>query len=404
MSTSAAKHEFDPHKFWTEAFTFWPYKLEQQVANRWWVLIALPVGAAGILTVGYRLFSRQMPAPMGVGYLASLCIALTACGVLFQSWEARLRDAFGRLYSRGLVDGTLLADYQIFSEQCQQLYHSRLRWIPISLCVAFTVLVNAIVGLYIVGGVLPSSITDVLPGGLLDLIPELSAPSGVPPRVFLIGFGVTMGPGVLAWSYAVGAVAWCFIASGYAIWQLPSVVRLRVRYAHPDRCGGLRDFGDCCLGTVYPVLVGVLLLALWSAPALLPWMVGTADHSLARTYGHLMLIVSRVTTAAVLATGLTALAALWPMHREMSDQRRTYSDAYSALVDEEARAALVGGLPTKARAEDFAAAEAFSPQALKMGDWPVDWVSLAKYVAAIVGALATFNQNVLTVVAKALGW
>jgi hypothetical protein len=95
------------------------------------------------------------------------------------------------------------------------------------------------------------------------------------------------------------------------------------------------------------------------------------------------------------------------MHREMSKQRRTYSDSYSALVDEEARAALVGGLPTKAAAEDFAASETFSPQALKMGDWPVDWVSLAKYVAAIVGALATFNQsiqNMLTVVAKALGW
>ncbi len=236
--TSPADEVSDVRSFW-ETVELWPMRYERWCADRWPYLILVPYFLLAIYGFAFVVLERRIPSDLSGSYeVSSLGIALLVSGAFFKRWEPQFRDALGSLYARGSVEDTPPAHYLEFSKEQASWFSSPWRLLPILSCVAFTFAVNWIVGI------------EMLRGSTFNA-----------PRSYLVLFGATMTVTLCAWSYAVGAVAWCFCVAARTLWSLSGRgVRLRVFFGHPDNCGGLRPLGDASLGMTYPLLVGCVLL------------------------------------------------------------------------------------------------------------------------------------------------
>jgi hypothetical protein len=76
-------------------------------------------------------------------------------------------------------------------------------------------------------------------------------------RLVALGFFV-------AFSYAVGAVAWSLVSAARWIAALSRDQSLRIQPGHSDGCCGLRAIGNCCLQSAVPLLIGMVLCLIWS--------------------------------------------------------------------------------------------------------------------------------------------
>jgi hypothetical protein len=278
------------------------------------------------------------------------------------------------------VEDTPPTRYLEFSKEQASRFSSPWRLVPILSCVAFTFAVNSIVGI------------ELLSGSTFN-----------PPRPYLVLFAATMTVTLCAWSYAVGAVAWCFCVAARTLWCLSGRgVRLRVLFGHPDNCGGLRPLGDASLGMTYPLLVGCVLLTTWALPGVFPFGLSSSANKFVQHYLTLFVPATRVALVAVV--GLTAalfVGPLWKIHCRMAAVRGEYEHEYGRRLDQVLRSGGVTLLSAsdsdvKEAAERLRALESLSPESLRLSDWPIDGRMVAKYVATPMATLITsFGKDIV---------
>ena len=385
--TLPAAEARDVRSFW-ETVEFWPTRYERWFADRWPYLILVPFLLLTIYGFTFIVLTRLTPPELRVSYdvsrgvvlIVSLGVALLVSGAFFKMWEQTFRDALGSLYARGSVQDTPPADYLEFSEEQASWFSSPWRLLPILSCVAFTFAVNWIVGI------------EVLTGSTFRA-----------PRALLVVSGATMTIVVCAWSYAVGAVAWCFCVAARTLWFLPDRgVRLRVFFGHPDNCGGLRPLGDASLGMTYPLLVGCVLLAMWALPDVVPFRISSSPNEFGQRYFSLLVPAARFALVAVIS--LTAglfFGPLWKIHRHMAAVRLEYENEYARRFDQLMRTSSATVLnasdsDVKQGAERLRYLQNMSPESLRLSDWPIDGRMVAKYVVTpIATLLSLFGKDIV---------
>jgi hypothetical protein len=377
--TSPAAEASDVRSFW-DTVEFWPTRYERWCADRWPYLIIVPFVLVAIYGFAFVALERRVPAEEGLGYPVSLGVALLVSGAFFKMWEQTFRDALGSLYARGSVEDTPPADYLEFSREQASWFSSPWRLLPILSCVGFSFAVNWIVGI------------EVLTGSTFHA-----------PRTWLVVVGTTMTIAVCAWSYAVGAVAWCFCVAARTLWSLSGRgVRLRVFFGHPDNCGGLRPLGDASLGMTYPLLVGCVLLAMWALPGVVPLGISSSQNEFVERYFRLLVPAARVALVAVI--GLTAalfFGPLWKIHDRMAAVRREYENEYARRLDQLMRTSSATALnasdsDVKQAAERLTYLQNLSPESLRLSDWPIDRRMVAKYVVTpIATLLSLFGKDIV---------
>ena len=378
--TSPATEESDVRSFW-ETVELWPTRFERWCADRWPYLILVPYLLLAIYGFAFVVLERRIPSDLSGSYeVSSLGIALLVSGAFFKSWEPKFRDALGSLYARGSVEDTPPAHYLEFSKEHASWFSSPWRLLPILSCVAFTFAVNWIVGI------------EILSGSTFKA-----------PRSYLVLFGATMTVTLCAWSYAVGAVAWCFCVAARTLWSLSGRgVRLRVFFGHPDNCGGLRPLGDASLGMTYPLLVGCVLLATWALPGVFPFGLSSSPNEFVQHYVRLFVPATRVALVAVI--GLTAalfFGPLWKIHCRMAAVHGEYENEYGRRLDQLLRSSSVTVLnasdsDVKQAAERLSVLQSLSPESLRLSDWPIDGRMVAKYVVTPIATLITsFGKDIV---------
>jgi hypothetical protein len=363
--------------FWRDA-RLWPLGYERWVALRWPLLLLAPAAMLALALLK-SVVQRRNLSVLGAGYVGSLGVALVVSAVFFQAWERTLRDALGNLYARGSVGTTSPAVYLRFSRTAASWFCSPYRYFPIGACVIFTFWVNWKVGLYALGH------TEVL------------------------DVGVVMGVALSMWSYAVGAVAWCFGVSTRILWRLPKEVDLCVQFGHPDHCGGLQPLGNCSLKMTYPLLVGCVLLSLWGLSSLVPlWRAGTSTPLFTQWTVRFLPAVRGATVALIAVTTVLFVGSLWTIHRRMQAQRRDYERTYARLRDQHIRACLTlaqsqdDGL-LKPATERLTLLEKLAPTSIGLSGWPLDRTMITTYaVAPALALLSSFKKELLTAIAGAL--
>jgi hypothetical protein len=278
------------------------------------------------------------------------------------------------------VEGTPPDHYLEFSKEQASWFSSPWRLLPILSCVAFTFAVNSMVAL------------EMWNGSDFNV-----------PRPYLLVFGAAMTVTLCAWSYAVGAVAWCFYVAARTLWSLSGRgVCLRVIFGHPDNCGGLRPLGDASLGMTYPLLVGCVLLTTWALPGVFPFGLSSSSKLFVQRYVEFFVPAARVALVAVI--GLTAalfFGPLWKIHCRMAAVRREYENEYGRRLDQVLRSSGVAVLSAsdshvQHAAERLSVLQSLSPDSLKLSDWPIDGRMAAKYVVTPIATLITsFGKDIV---------
>jgi hypothetical protein len=376
--------------FW-DTVEFWPTRYERWFADRWPSLVLIPFLLLAIYGFAFVVLERVAPSELRVSYeesvgavlLGSLGVALFISGAFFKIWEHAFRNALGGLYARGSVEDTPPAHYLEFSKEQTSWFSSRWRLLPILSCVFFSFAVNSVVGV------------EMLMGSTFHVA-----------RPWLVVFAATMTVVLCAWSYAVGAVAWCFCVAARTLWSLPTRgLRLRVFFGHPDHCGGLRPLGDASLGMTYPLLVGCVLLAIWALPGVVSLVTSSSPSDFGQRYFGLLVAAVRVALVAII--GLTAVlffGPLWKIHRRMVAVRQEYESEYARRLDQLLRTCSTAVLKAsdsdvKQAAERVAYLQKLSPESLRLSDWPIDSRMVAKYVVTpIATLLSLFGKDIVGLV------
>jgi hypothetical protein len=374
----------EARRFW-DSVPLWPFAYERTIARSWVLLLAVPYGLISVYAAAFLAVERRSPPALGVGYLLTLGFALFLSGCFFRSWERTFRAALGELYVRGCVEETPVARYLAFSRDMSAAFRSRWRVAPILLCIGFTFAVNWIVGI------------EVLKGQAFNV-----------PRPLLVAFGATMTVTFCAWSYAVGAVAWCLGVAARILWRLPAAVSLRIQFGHPDHCGGLRPLGSCALELTYPLLVGCALLTLWGSSRAIPLIYWTT-HPFGNRYVDLLVPAARGAAVVCFALVTTLfVASMWTVHRRMAELRDAYELEYGQLRDTIVRSSIQAAISppdhAKPAADQLSLMEKLSPEVLDVTAWPLDRRMVAKYAATpVVALISSFGKDLAAMLRATLG-
>jgi hypothetical protein len=378
MGRSQEGQEYlEVENFWNKC-PLWPLAYERWFAKRWLVLVLLPYAVIGLYTI-HAIRRGSHPFALGVGYLISLGLGLLASGLFFERWEQTLRTALGSLHRRGCAGRTTPTQYLRFSEVVARRFGSRWRLVPILTCVAFSAVVNWKVGIQIL----------------------VQRQYMVVAMIMVVALG--------AWSYAVGAVIWAFATATWILWRLPEAVELRIQLGHPDRCCGLKLLGDCALKMTYPLLVGCVLLTVWSMRGLIPLLSYGSNEVVRKEWIEVLLLATKAAGCGCIAlTTVVLVGSLWKIHSTMHSFRLTYEEQYAALRDAQMRSCLAiagtadNGL-SKPATERLALLDKLSPDAAGLTDWPLDGSMMTRYAATpVLALLSSFRKEILELLQGAL--
>ncbi len=373
--TSPTAEATDVRSFW-DTVEFWPTRYERWFADRWPYLILVPFFLLTMYGFAFVVIEGPTPSELVVSYKIAWCrvTRVSWCRLIhersvLQNVGTHVPRRMGSLDTRGSVDDTPPAHYLEFSKDQTSRFSSPWRFLPILSCVAFSFAVNSIVGI------------ELLRGSTFHT-----------ERPWLVVFTATMTVALCAWSYAVGAVAWCFCVAAQTLWSLSSNgVRLRVFFGHPDNCGGLRPLGDASLGMTYPLLVGCVLLTIWALPDVVSLGISSSPSEIRefvqQWYFGLLVPAARVALVAII--GLTAalfFGPLWKIHRRMAAVRREYENEYARQLDQLMRANSATVLnasdsDVKQASERLRYLQNLSPESLRLSDWPIDSRMVATYLS-----------------------
>jgi hypothetical protein len=355
---------------------FWPTSLEEATARLWPVLLIAPLVIE--ITLAWWINGKtgtRWRYDFGTWYqldpvLISLVCALALSAVCFRNWMTSVQRLFPSLYKQGSLGGPTDATFAQFrrsAETYQDWLHHPIRYALIGLVLLFT------------------SVAMVRFNALSDAVEAhfgAGRSTAADWAFTVLSFGVVAT--MLLWSYAVGAAAWCLIVTGVYVSRLPATFPMRIKLGHPDKCGGLRGLGSCCLGIATPILIGVGLLGLWIVLA------GTASWSVIA----LTTFKSTVELAliAIIPIAIVAfLAPLWSIHTFMSRQREALIGELGRDLDDALRriknaSATASDADLKSFSDRATALKQLDPDVVGMREWPFDTQLLVKFAATPVAS------------------
>jgi hypothetical protein len=298
---------------------------------------------------------------LSVGFVASLLVACVLGAVAFAVWESTFRQTFGNALEDGLVrnDPDSVAEYMTLSEDISNIMASPWRYLLWLTIVSFVAFVNR--------------------GPLIAVIHYLRNVDPIARETFLEDISILSVQFLM--KYVGAAISWALISSAIWMSRFSKSYCLQLQPGHSDNCCGLADVGLCSLQSAVPLLVGMLLLFLWSYGDRVRWFASHVNMdflAFVRTYVFALLLALFALVCALVFLPLVSL------HRRMRDYKRGRDKEYSELIRtqcELSRDALAnGGEPAiKYLAERLKVVQIFDPVTLKLSTWPFDRIALITY-------------------------
>ena len=296
------------------AISLWPLRLERWTGERWYLLVGVPLlvwGVSGGLVV-LSAIHYKTKVVWFLAYAGVLGFGLGASGLAFRLWYRRFIDTFP-----AMVRGRSLRSVAVSTDECfrqltsdyQRYLHSRWRYLMVCVVVAST------------SGTLFVMVDARSLWAWFRLLLVYATRNALTVEFYASPLlAVSQIVVFVLWSYAVAAAAWVLSASGYLLWRLPKYFDLHVVVSHPDRCGGLRAIGSCCLGIAYPLAIGLIVLCVWAI------------------LGSHATLIRRVSVVAALlfVIPMTITAFFWPLwqvHRALTVKRDAYAMTYAAALE-----------------------------------------------------------------------
>jgi hypothetical protein len=370
LTSGAIPGTEDLKRFWQEV-PFFGSRVEEFLSRYWYFLLLVPCGA--LIVWGFWL-DKTYSTPHSFAsittmlrnpYVGSLYVALFLSAIAFSVWRSTIRNTFSTAFDSGIVSSTAegIRDFRPASIRFSQLMCSPRRFLPIA------------------ATVLPTMVLAALP--LLSAIKE----NGSPLDLFLdIVMFISLG----VFSYAVGAVAWCFISAAVWIASLSRDKILQIQPGHSDSCCGLERVGNCCLQSALPLVIGMLLCLLWS----------NSDHAPGfRHYqneGWVSFIIPVSEGLLIVIFGLACALVFLPvrgLHAQLTAyKQRREREFTGALETELSRVDECLAAEDQTRVENLSdrikLVQMLDPVKLKLATWPFNSASLLKYGVTPLASLA----------------
>jgi hypothetical protein len=366
LTSSAVPDTENLKRFWQEV-PFFGSQIEEYLSRFWYVLLLVPCVA--LIVCGFwldkdqsiRYSLRSVTIVLRDPYLSSLLVALFLSAIAFSIWRSTIRQTFSTAFETGIISDTpeSIQNFLSVSSRFRGLVRSPLRFIPIVGMIVATLIANE---------------------WAVKQIPVLSSPDLVLNIMMLIF--------IAAFSYAVGAVAWCFVSTARWIASLSRQGMLRIQPGHSDGCCGLQGVGNCCLQSAVPLLIGMVLCLIWGNSRNLPTF--NRFEFLSRTivpFASILLVVLFALACALVFLPVQGLHARLKAHRQAREREFTGAlETELSRVDE----ALAAEDHTRVRnlADRIKLVQMLDPVKLKLATWPFNSASLLKYGVTPLASLA----------------
>ena len=381
-----------PIEFWNR-FRFFPLRFDEYSFNHWYIYV-IGFYFIGLLTDilwdirqgflccsdGFYYFGPAFNFSLSEGELTHWPFILWSMGLFlialpFNRWRASIPSIFQMLLNKRHISSVSQAsdisqDYKQFLEEYQRALLSNKRYILIGVSVIIPLIV-------------------ILIWWKTYGIPDLAYMSKDPLLLAIEWSRSVLFGGIfdLLLAYFFGVGAWMMYITGFYIRNLTIKFDLTIQPGHPDNCGGLRLFGDFCLGIALPVLMGAVLLGLYS--------IGNIFHVIPfwTSAVNVGLIVFVLPLAAV-----AFFVPLWNIHLKMIKKRRMYEDEFAGRfmkLEEKIHTSLDKGELDNAKSakEEIEILQILHPNKIGYPVWPFDSGILFKFlIPQIVAVLILVVQ------------
>jgi hypothetical protein len=343
---------------------FFPTRLERALARIWPItalLIFSPLVVVPLFKSGsVREHLADTIAIFQGGFISTLFGACVLGTLAVVYWQRSMRSTFGTAVEAGFVrdDEECLIAYSKLSAELPRLMGSYWRyvlWLALLIVVA---LANQ-------GPLLQA----------VDMIRSKSEDS------FLFCENVSILSTLFLLSYSGGVVLWSLLASAIWMSRFSKSSCLQLQPGHSDNCCGLSDVGLSSLHSVIPLLVGMVLLALWAFGANFLWFLNSVN-------GDFLHFIQKYIFGLLLFLFVLAIAQVFlpvsTLHLNMLKVKRDQDREYSSLMMEQLDRTR-GALPTgedaqiKSLSDRLKLVQSFDPVALKLSTWPFDRAVLVTY-------------------------
>ena len=304
------------------------------------------------------------------GFVSTLFGACVIGSVALAYWQNSMRSTFGAAADAGFVrdDDECLNAYSELSEELPRLMGCYWRY------------VLGLALLLVAGFATQAPLRQTV-----DLIrskqqdtPAFSADISVESILFIL-------------CYFGGIVLWSLFASAIWVSRLSKSSCLQLQPGHSDNCCGLGAVGLSLLHSIIPLLVGMVLLALWAFGANFHWFLNAVNPEFLPfvqkfIFGLLLFLLALAIAQVFLPVNT--------LHRKLQEVKRDQDREYSNLMRgqlDQTRRALPDGEDARIEllAERLKLVQSFDPVALKLSTWPFDRAVLVTYGITPVLTLLT---------------
>jgi len=302
--TNSTKSQSDFTAFWKQ-FQLLPWKWANVITSNPVYLVSSALYGYVVLGV-LTYFSNPWVMPISLEdqplklypSLHFFLIGWMLVVILMIRWRHTIPQFFQWSYDSGRIrarQGNLVEEYSQYLHEYQR--GLRNKYIPLTLS---ALLVAMLVSLLQKTNAIPFILDNYTPAAAVFLI---------------IGTCVS-----LFWVVMIGLFSWVLYVTAMYIGKLTQRFDLEIQASHPDRCGGLKPFGDFCLGAAVPIIVGGLALV---AVSILRLDFYSALSRIATTF--IFVVVGPL-------TALTVFMSLWSVHIKMSEHRKAYADGFAEQI------------------------------------------------------------------------
>jgi len=212
-----------------------------------------------------------------------------------------------------------------------------------------------------------------------------------------VGIQMLLVLALLAIAYCSGVVAWTIAVTAWHIKKLTRIFDFSIVPNHPDKCGGLKFLGQFCLGMALPIIIGGVVLGIYSIEA---YFYGSI-----RFYS-LMSSIALVLFALPLAF-LVLYTTLWDIHLKMVNEAEKTEEEFALLISglrSEMQSALKDNRweDAKTAKEKIDLAQLVDPDTIKYPTWPFDRSILLKFWTPQIVPILGLFLNLTVPVADAL--
>jgi hypothetical protein len=189
-----------------------------------------------------------------------------------------------------------------------------------------------------------------------------------------VSIQLLLGLSLLALAYCAGVVAWTISVTAWHIKKLTRKFDFFIVPNHPDKCGGLKFLGTFCLDMAFPILIGGVVLGIYSIQAYFSGSI--------RFYS-LMSSVALVLFALPLAF-LVLYNTLWDIHLKMVNEAEKAEEDFALLIfglQSKMQSSLEKHMWEDAKAvkDKLDLAQIVNPDTIKYPTWPFERSILLKF-------------------------